>query len=243
MKLRPTYLAVALLLLSRPATAGPPFRTDDPQPVDFGHWEFYVASQQEFLREETGATCPHFEVNYGAAPDLQLHVVAPLGYVHGAQGTRYGFGDTEIGAKYRFVEETDATPQIGVFPMLEIPTGSESRGLGNGRFQAYLPAWVQKSWGRLTSYAGAGWWYNPGPDRKNWLFAGWEAQYDFSETLTLGGELFWQSADSPDSSPGSGFNIGGYLNLDEHNHILFSVGHSIAGESAVTGYVGYQMTI
>jgi hypothetical protein len=26
--------------------AGPPFATDDPEPVACGHWEFYVASQR-----------------------------------------------------------------------------------------------------------------------------------------------------------------------------------------------------
>jgi hypothetical protein len=28
---------------------------------------------------------------------------------------------------------------------------------------------------------GAGYWINPGSGNKNWVFAGWEAQYDFSE--------------------------------------------------------------
>jgi len=26
------------------AVAGPPFVTDDPEPVDYRHWEFYIAS-------------------------------------------------------------------------------------------------------------------------------------------------------------------------------------------------------
>jgi hypothetical protein len=198
---------------------------------------------QDISPEGTAATAPHFEVNYGAAPDLQLHVVAPLGYVHTAEGTHYGYSDTEIGVKYRFVHETDSSPQIGVFPMIELPTGSAARQLGSGKVQAYLPAWVQKSWGKLTSYAGGGFWYNPGAGRKNWLFAGWQAQYDFSEVVTLGGEIFYHSSDAGDSAPGGGFNLGGFINLDEHNHILFSLGHSLSGASSVTGYVGYQVTI
>lgn len=35
-------------------------------------------------------------------------------------------------SKYRFVEETKTRPQIGVFPMFELPTGNSARGLGNG---------------------------------------------------------------------------------------------------------------
>jgi hypothetical protein len=34
----------AVLLLPSSATAGPPFRTDDPEPVELGHYEFYTFS-------------------------------------------------------------------------------------------------------------------------------------------------------------------------------------------------------
>ncbi len=225
------------------AFCGPPFKTDDPQPVDYRHWEFYVASMQQFARHETGASCPHFEVNYGVVPDVQLHCVVPFEYVHTLEGTHYGYSDTELGVKYRFVEETDTMPQIGVFPLVEIPTGNVDEQLGSGKVQAYFPAWVQKSWGKLTTYAGGGFWYNPGVGQKNWGFAGWEAQYDFSEVFTLGGEVFYQTADSQDSASSCGCNVGGFINLDEHNHILFSLGHSISGAVTMTGYIGYQLTI
>jgi hypothetical protein len=32
----------AFLLLSSSALAGPPFVTDDPEPVDYLHWELYT---------------------------------------------------------------------------------------------------------------------------------------------------------------------------------------------------------
>lgn len=236
-------IAVVLGLASTEATAGPPFKTDDPQPVDFRHWEFYAASMQVFARDQTNATCPHFEVNYGLAPNVQVHLVAPLGYVHFPGGTHYGYSDTEIGAKYRFVEETETMPQVGVFPMVEIPTGDESKQLGGGKTQVYLPGWAQKSWGKLTTYAGGGFWYNPGPGRRNWVFAGWEAQYDFSEVVTFGGEVYYQTADAQDSQASAGFNVGGFINLSENHHILLSLGRSISGTDIITGYVGYQLTI
>lgn len=235
-------LAIAGLAISE-ATAGPPFKTDDPQPVDFRHWEFYCASEQEFGRHDTWATCPHFEVNYGAVPNLQLHLVAPLGYAHAADGTHYGYSDTELGVKYRFVNETDAAPQVGVFPLVEIPTGDQSKGLGAGNVQAYIPVWAQKSWGKFTTYAGGGFWYNPGTGQKNWLFTGWEMQYDFSEVVTLGGELYYQTADNVDASSSTGFNVGGYINVTGNHHILFSLGESVSPTGTVTGYVGYQLTI
>jgi len=59
---------------------------------------------------------PAMEFNMGAAPNLQLHVVIPGSYVT-PQGS-YGIGDIELGAKYRFIQETATCPQVGVFPML-----------------------------------------------------------------------------------------------------------------------------
>ncbi|MFI5251979.1 MAG: hypothetical protein ACHQQQ_06045 [Bacteroidota bacterium] len=237
-------ICVAVLMsMASNAIAGPPFKTDDPQPVDYLHWEFYVASEQEFQTHSTGATCPHFEVNYGVVPNVQLHVVAPLGYVHTANGTHYGYSDTEFGFKYRFVGETGTVPQIGVFPLIEIPTGNENEQLGAGKAQIYLPAWVQKTWGKLTTYAGGGIWYNPGASEKNSLFTGWEAQYDFSEVITLGGEVFYQTADGQGMASSTGFNLGGYINASENHHLLFSLGRSLSGESTITGYIGYQLTI
>ncbi len=138
---------------------------------------------------------------------------------------------------------TETLPQIGVFPLIEIPTGDENKQLGSGKVQAYIPAWVQKSWGKLTTYAGGGFSYNPGLGQKNWGFAGWQAQYDFSEVVTLGGEVFYQTANSQDSESSGGFNFGGFINLNENNHILFSLSHSISGAAAITGYIGYQLTI
>jgi hypothetical protein len=174
---------------------------------------------------------------------VQLHLVAPLGYVHTAEGTHYGYSDTELGVKYRFVEESETVPQIGVFPLVELPTGNESEQLGSGKFRAYVPAWVQKSWGKLTTYAGGGFWYNPGVGQKNWTFAGWEVQYDFSEVVTLGGELYYQTADTEGAQSSGGFDFGGFINVNENDHILFSLGRSVSGAATIAGYIGFQLTI
>jgi hypothetical protein len=229
--------------VATPVLAGPPFDTDDPEPVDFLHWEFYIASIQHFHRSESDATLPHVEINYGVIPNVQLHIVAPMGYVRANGRTSYGFGDTEVGVKYRFIEESDDTPQVGIFPMVEIPTGDKNKGLGSGQAQVYLPIWFQKSWGDFTTYGGGGFWYNPGVDQKNWIFTGWEAQYSFSKILTLGGEIIYHTADTQTSESEVAFNVGGYINLNENDHILLSVGRSIHGDGAISGYIGFQLTI
>ena len=87
------------------AQAGPPFRTDDPVPVDYQHWEVYGFSQATHVRDDTSGALPALEVNYGAAPNLQIHLVAPLAFdAPEGSGMQYGYGDTELGVKYRFVD-------------------------------------------------------------------------------------------------------------------------------------------
>ena len=246
MWLKKRYFIVAWFLISltnQQCYAGPPFNTDDPQPVDFKHWEYYISSINTFQPGFWMGTSPHFEVNYGLVPDVQVHLLLPLNYDYTRhQGTKFGYAYTEIGMKYRFVQEADNMPQIGVFPIIEIPT-IKNNEFGNGKTQIYLPVWMQKSWGKLTSYGGAGYWINPGVNNKNWIFSGWEIQYDFSSLLTLGGELYYHTANTLDSKSVAGFNLGGFVNFSEEFHLLYSVGHSFTNENFVSSYIGVQWTI
>ena len=113
------------MLLTSRAVAGPPYTTDDPETVDYRHWEVYLASQSFHDRDGWTGTAPHVEVNYGVVPNVQLHVIAPLAYSVPSTGrSAYGYGDTELGIKFRFVQEHSWIPMIGTFPLLEVPTGA-----------------------------------------------------------------------------------------------------------------------
>lgn len=223
--------------------AGPPFLTDDPEPVGFRNWEYYVSSMSTFRPHNWSGTAPHFEVNYGVIPDVQIHLLMPVNYtwVKG-ESTRFGYSSTEIGIKYRFVHETDNCPQVGIFPIVELPTVKNS-AFGNGKTQVYLPVWVQKSWGKLTTYGGAGFWYNPGAGNRNWVFSGWELQYDFTDHLTLGGELYYHTSDTETDSAGTGFNIGAIININKNVHIISSAGHGITNSNYFSSYLGLLITI
>ena len=78
---------------------------------------------------------------------------------------------------------------------------------------------------------------------KNWIFAGWEIQRDFSKGLTLGGEVFYHSASTVGQMDGMGFNFGGMVHFDEVNHIVFSLGRDfIQSTYSFTGYAAYEWT-
>jgi hypothetical protein len=63
-------LAAFLLLLSS-ASAGPPFITDDPEPVDYLHWELYTFSLgTHAMRDTSGVVLPSCDCNYGVLPNI-----------------------------------------------------------------------------------------------------------------------------------------------------------------------------
>ncbi len=138
-------LAAGLVLISAAQFfAGPPVLTDDPEPVDFQHWEFYMFGSGDHAGGGYAINGPAIELNYGALPDTQLHLIVPMLTISPDGGAGMtGLGDTEFGIKYRFVHESDTLPQVGIFPMAELPTGDSNRGLGNRRTWFQLPLWLQ----------------------------------------------------------------------------------------------------
>jgi hypothetical protein len=59
-------------------SAGPPYITDDPEPVEYQHWEVYLASIFTKQPDSWTTTAPCVEVNYGLVPDAQLHTILPM---------------------------------------------------------------------------------------------------------------------------------------------------------------------
>lgn len=244
---------IGALLISGSAMAGPPYRTDDPEPVDYQHWEYYTFTSGTHVSGDTSGVGPAAEFNYGLIPNGQFHIVVPAAFdiPAGTSGMprQFGYGDTEIGFKYRFIEEdkNGSRPQVGIFPMVELSTGNQNQGLGAGHVRLFLPVWVQKSFGEWTTYGGGGYWINQS-DRlgdKDYWFAGWLLQRKITDKLTLGGEIYHQTADTIDGKDSTGFNLGGSYDFDEHNHLLFSAGTGIQNASTTnlySWYIGWQIT-
>lgn len=238
-------LTLPLVLASvSPASAGPPFLTDDPEPVDYQHFEFYTFSTRDKAADGGTATLgPAFEYNVGALPNLQVHLVVPYAWSGspGIPGTS-GLGDTEVGVKYRFVQQTKAAPEIGIFPMAELATGNANDGLGNGRTWFRLPVWIQKNIGAWTTYGGGGVALNASPGMKNYAFGGWLVQRDFGERWTLGGEIFANGGQTVDGTQSTFYNVGGYFKPSDRFNVLFSVGHTVSGAGHAIAYFGLYWT-
>jgi hypothetical protein len=244
------------------ALAGPPYLTDDPDPVPYHHWEFYTFATGDRTRSTNTVSGPALEVNNGVAPNTQLHLVIPEADFSGDGMSARGLGDIEAGVKYRFLTETKNRPEVGAFPLAELPAGDQSKGLGNGRAWFKVPVWLQKSFGPWTCDGGGGYAYNPAPGQRNFYFGGLLVQRTLSPRLSLGGEAFFQGAQvqndqivpagsSGMSSSGievagaratSLWNIGGTYNFTQDFSLLFSAGHSFQGDGNSVFYLSLYRT-
>lgn len=251
--------ALLLFVLALQATsvfAGPPFQTDDPEPVPFRHYEFYTFGATDGTPVETDFSAPAFEFNWGAAPRLQLHAVLPFGgimpannpvFPQAGQGPNaYGLTDIELGAKYEWVSETKHRPMVGTFTMLEVPTGNYAKGLGVGKVWYKLPVWVQKSFGPWTTYGGAGYQIVPQTDYRNFAYEGWLLQRDIGKKWTLGAEVFHHGIEglaTPQTEASTLVDIGGYYYFRNPGfQLLFAYGHSVAGQTENYAYLGLYWT-
>jgi len=239
------YSFFILILLSKNIYGGPPFRTDDPIPVPYLSGELYLFSTGVVDGGGTSGVGPAVEFNYGIFPNTQFHVVAPLAFSIPKGETSYaGYGDTEVGVKYRFLDQSSVIPDIATFPLIEVPTGDAARNLGNGKAQLYLPLWLQKDIDKWTVYGGSGYWINPGAGNKNWQFTGILVQYNFTDNFFLGIELFHQTASTIYSDSFTGIHLGGGIPVADNYQVLFSgdLGNGLTSYKHFAYYLGLYHT-
>jgi hypothetical protein len=253
-------LAILIFLILGAASLhaqGPPYQTDDPVPVDYRHYEFYIFGAVDGTPVEIDSTGPSLEFNWGALPRLQLHAILPWGSIHpsnspvyapsGAGPSAFGLIDMELGAKVAFIKESAHFPQIGTFPMFEIPTGSHDRGLGIGVVYYKIPLWLQKNEGKWLFDGGVGYEVVPQTDYRNFVYTGWLVKRELSKRLELGAEVFAhgkEGAAAPQTQASTLIDVGGYYHFKSHpgEQFLFCYGHSIAGQTENYAYAGMYWT-
>ena len=166
------------------------------------------------------------DLNYGAAKDLQLTAVLPVGFYndHGfsAWGLRTGTGMIELAAKYKFLHQSDRDwlPDVCLFPRFLIPT---ERNFGYDRTNFFLPIWAEKDFGPWAVFGG-GYDLNPGPSARDFWQGGIAVNRTMSKRLQLGLEVYGQTSDAVTGDGYSAFNFGATYKFVEHWSLLASAG-------------------
>lgn len=259
---RRNYVAAALafvflLCASRLHAQGPPFQVDDPVPVDYRHYEFYIFGGADGTPVAMASTGPALEFNWGAVPRVQLHAILPWGgyfpsnkAVYAPAGTgpsAFGLTDMELGVKLAIFKETKRTPQIGTFTMFEMPTGNADKGLGVGKVWYKLPVWLQKNEGKWLFDGGAGEEVVPQTGLHDFPYGGFLVKREISERLELAAEVFSHGAEgiaAPQTQKSTMIDAGGYWHLKKvpDTEFLFAYGHSVAGQTENYAYAGLYWT-
>jgi hypothetical protein len=239
-------LLLCLCLLACPVTAwaGPPYLTDDPDPVDYQSFEIIPAYSLDRARDGCEIEGPIADFNYGIWPDMHLNIQGGFSHALPEGGpSEFGLSDLRVALKWRFLKESDDRPEIAIYPAVILPTGDASKGLGNGQVSYQFPVWLEKNWGSgWSSYGGGGWTLNRAPGQLDYFYGGWQVQKQLTAAWNLGAEIYAQGASSPDAAGYTAFNLGGGYRLNPHASIIFSAGHSFAGASHALGYLGVDLT-
>jgi Putative MetA-pathway of phenol degradation len=216
----PPALRILLLLFSvlggvESLYAQLPFYTDDTDVTERGKWHFeffneYDALQLQYpnLQQNTA----NMKLNYGLPHNLELDVDAPYLAIHRSAGNEpsSGAGDTNLGIKWNFRKESKGSrlPALSASLYIEFPTGDANQQLGSGLTDYWLNFIGQKSLSEKTRITGnVGFLFAGNTStgalgtqntRGHVYTGGLSMLHDFSDRLTLGGEIYGAYTDSGD---------------------------------------------
>jgi hypothetical protein len=234
-------IVVAMFALARPALAGPPYVSDDPEPTDYKHFEIYTFSNGTATRGDIGGATG-IDFNYGAAPNLQLTATLPAGFDRPASGeTSFGLSNIELAAKYRFLRQDSFGLDVSIFPRVFLPSGSPN--IGNHTASVLLPVWVQKDWGGGWSAFGGGGCVISGRTSQNFCLTGGVATYQLLPKLQLGAELFHQTADGNGTPASTTVGLGARYDLNDTYHLLGYVRREIQNTNETDQYSWYASVL
>lgn len=237
--------SLALMAERAHAQGGPPLITEDPGTPGDGRWEINVAFTVEKLRTETLFEAPLLDVNYGLGERIQLKYEIPW-VVLDEEGvsTKGGLGNSEIGVKYRFLDEAQHGVSMSLYPQFSFnnPTSSDERGLVDPGTKLVLPLQIARTVGPIEQSLELGYALIE-HEEDEWIY-GLAAAWPLAERFELVGEVHGVARRDFEEDV-LVFNLGGVLELHENVTLLFSAGRSLresgTTEPELLGYSGLQL--
>jgi hypothetical protein len=145
---RKVAFAVALAFRASSVLAAHPLLTEDTGTQGAGRYELEIGLAQA---RDGGVKALELgpQLSYGVRDNLDLIARPTWLYVRGAGegGTTQGFGDTGLDFKWRYPSPGPLT--FGVRAGVDLPTGNEDKGLGNGKVSPHailIATYLDTTW-------------------------------------------------------------------------------------------------
>jgi hypothetical protein len=235
----------AALVTSATAIAGPPLETDDPATPERGQWEIAFSAELE-KRGSEREILPLADINYGYREDVQLKL-KPRAVIadSSAEGRRNGWGNVQIGLKWRFFEDQPRGRAVSIYPQVDLnpPSSSDDRELVEDGSVFFLPLEIMQNLGDTSLYAEIG--YAWREHRRDERIIGLAIEQAISSRLFLVAELR-DVAEVGESAHELSTRAGFKWRLQERWMLLASIGrtlHEPQGERRGSfAYLGFQQT-
>lgn len=227
------------------AQGGPPMITDDTGTVPRGHWEINMAFTVERGADGRLFGVPLADINYGLSKNTQIKVEIPWLVMHrNGQPSVHGLGNTNIGVRWRFRDETDHHRiAMSIYPQIEFnnPTSSVRRGLVDKGPEFLMPLQWQTQVGKFGIGGDVGYRFKRGPDD---LIYGFIVGREIKEGVELLGEVHGTGPRNTLGDSEIVYNFGSRVKLSSHTTLLLSAGKSVRRnfDPRFMGYGGLQIT-
>lgn len=186
----PVLLGAAFLAaFAGPALADRPLQTEDTGTLEPGKPQVEVGLDYARNPDDKAWTAKA-TLNLGLLPRLEGKLEIPIILLEpDDRRSRGGFGDVEIGAKYRFVDEAPRVPAVLGALAIRLPTGDEDRGLGEADVDVRLLAGASKAFGPATLTGNGGYTFITRDRDLDTVLLRGSLEYELTKAWTLVGEV------------------------------------------------------
>lgn len=239
-------LGILLILPNQThAQGGPPMITDDTGTVPKGHWEINSAFTIERGSDGRSFGTPLLDINYGLSKNTQLKVEIPWLVIHrnGQKGIN-GLGNTNIGVRWRFRDETkDHRIALSIYPQFEFnnPTSSVRRGIVDRGPEFLMPLQWQTQVGKYGINGDVGYRFKRGTDE---MIYGVVVGRKFKDAVEILGEIHGTGERNALNQSEIVYNLGTRIKINDNLNLITSAGKSIRKNYVprFIGYLGMQIT-
>ncbi len=144
---------LVLIGMSGAARAGPPMITNDPDTPGPGVWEINLAMAGGRAHRSLDLSAPDVDINRGVGERVQLSVHGSWAHARDHGNWASGFGDVELGLRYRFLDAEAGGVSLAVQPLWVRGWSSAARrrGLASAQPEWVLPIQVARGFGRYSA--------------------------------------------------------------------------------------------